>query len=607
LANAALIPEARWLLDRYDFLAELGRGGMGIVYLGQERSSGRQVAIKLLGSLHTGNAEAALRFAREARTAAALEHPNIVRTLAIEELSGGAIALVSEYVPGQTLRALLHETGPLRFERTAAVLRDVAAALAHAHQSRIVHRDVKPENIFIERASGRALLADFGIARPLDTDTQLTAAGSALGTPSYMAPEQVKGGRVDERADVYSLGLVGWEMLTGARPWQGETLYDVLHKQQHERLPSLAALRPDIPTYLLLAIEGALSKLASERWSGGAELQARLTPTPAALPPRRAFDDRSWAEAETIPFLRSASAVPATVEPAVGTDAHSVGGMADEEPTLEDLPAGGLPAPVTASGAAASRPGPKIGVRGPLLTALVAALLAMVMLPGGKDRLRAGWWRLFTREPSADSAMPSQVAARDTASGRLASDELVTRPETTAAAIEPPRVIPPRASPPRVSPPRVSPPPASPRPASPAKPTPRSPTPPRVATQSAPAATSRATTVDARCGTPTRGAQRACLLAEIDRNDADLTNTYQALIAQLRREADGRREPPAVQALRVEQRAWIVQRERACRSTPNAGSGPLWGAERVPCFARRSGERDAVLQLRLQRRTARDS
>jgi uncharacterized protein YecT (DUF1311 family) len=171
------------------------------------------------------------------------------------------------------------------YDRVARVLRDVASALAYAHARRIVHRDVKPENIFLDAADGRALLGDFGIARRLGPDALQTLAGGAAGTPSYMAPEQVAGLDVDERTDVYALGLVGWEMLAGRRPWQGETLYAVLHKQQHETLPALAPLRPDIPAYLLATVEGALAKDPARRWRDGAEFLRRLTPTPAQLPP----------------------------------------------------------------------------------------------------------------------------------------------------------------------------------------------------------------------------------------------------------------------------------------------------------------------------------
>ncbi|HEX3160893.1 MAG TPA: serine/threonine-protein kinase, partial [Gemmatimonadaceae bacterium] len=256
----------RRLSGRYDLLTEIGRGGMSVVYRARERATGRDVAIKVVSHQHSQSAAALERFAREARTMATLRHPNIVETLAIEEVDGATLAIVSAFVPGETLRHALRMSGVFSYERAALVLRDVCAALMHAHQHRIMHRDVKPENILLEASSGRALLTDFGIARSLDADTALTTIGASVGTPTYMSPEQVDGHAVDERTDVYSLGLVGWEMLSGRRPWEGETLYAMLHKQQHEPLPSLTAFRPDIPPYLRAAIDGALAKDRSQRW-----------------------------------------------------------------------------------------------------------------------------------------------------------------------------------------------------------------------------------------------------------------------------------------------------------------------------------------------------
>ncbi|HVE78379.1 MAG TPA: serine/threonine-protein kinase, partial [Gemmatimonadaceae bacterium] len=278
-------PDLRLLAERYELEGELGRGGMAIVYLGRDRVTGRRVAIKVVGGRHPADSEVVRRFAREAYTVAALDHPNIVRTLAIEELGGHGIAIVSAYVEGDTLRSALRQTGRFRVDRAVEVLRDVAAGLAHAHAHRIVHRDVKPENVFLDAVTGRALLGDFGIARPLDADAYLTDVGGAVGTPTYMSPEQVDGRQVDERSDVYSLGLVGWEMLTGQQPWQGGTIYAVLYKQKHEELPSIAELRPDTPAFLYHAIEGALAKDPARRWRNAAELLARLTRPPSRVVP----------------------------------------------------------------------------------------------------------------------------------------------------------------------------------------------------------------------------------------------------------------------------------------------------------------------------------
>ena len=255
----------------YEILGELGRGATAVVYRARDRELGREVAIKVIRPKFVDDDETVARLAREARTVAQLQHPNIVTLFAVRRLRDGGLALVMQIVPGRTLRDLLNEHGPLTFARTDKVLRDVAAALAHAHQRGIVHRDVKPENIFIDETTNHALLSDFGVARSLEPDSQLTATGTAIGTPSYMSPEQIDGSQLDGRSDLYSLGLVGWEMLTGRRPWEGESLYSVIYKQKREELPALDEVRPDTPDRLIYLIEGATRKAAQERWASAAQ------------------------------------------------------------------------------------------------------------------------------------------------------------------------------------------------------------------------------------------------------------------------------------------------------------------------------------------------
>src|SRR5690606_24433762 len=166
--------------------------------------------------------------------------------------------------------------GPLPIEHVERVLRDVAEALAYAHKRQIVHRDIKPENIYLDPETGRAMLADFGIARAGDGETELTRTGMSLGTPSYMSPEQIDGRIVDGRSDLYSLGLVGYEMLTGRKPWQGETLYSVIYKQKHERLPAVSRLRSDVPPGLVRLIERCLHKEPEQRWASADEFLTAL-------------------------------------------------------------------------------------------------------------------------------------------------------------------------------------------------------------------------------------------------------------------------------------------------------------------------------------------
>src|SRR5215211_261316 len=175
--------DLRALERDYELIRELGQGGMAAVYLARRRDTGRLVAIKAVRSRYLDDDDALRRFTREARTVADLDHPNIVRTEAIEQIGDRAVAIIMEYVPGGTVRDRLREYGAFSAEDAESVLRDVANALGYAHRLGIVHRDVKPENVFLDELTGRALLSDFGIARKIDGDPAITQLGAALGTP----------------------------------------------------------------------------------------------------------------------------------------------------------------------------------------------------------------------------------------------------------------------------------------------------------------------------------------------------------------------------------------------------------------------------------------
>ncbi len=264
------------LSNEYELLSELGRGGSAIVYRALDRALGRDVAIKVVHPRAAAPGDDPVaRLAREARTVAQLQHPNIVTVFAVRRLHSGGLALVMQLVPGSTLKQVIQRESPLAPDRVERVVRDVASALSYAHARGVVHRDVKPENIFIEDGTGRALLADFGIARSDEHDS-MTLTGTALGTPFYMSPEQVEGGTLDGRSDLYSLGLVAWEMLTGRRPWDGESLYNVIYKQKHEELPPIEALRSGVSLRLQYLVERMLQKRPAARWAGADGLLAQL-------------------------------------------------------------------------------------------------------------------------------------------------------------------------------------------------------------------------------------------------------------------------------------------------------------------------------------------
>jgi alpha-tubulin suppressor-like RCC1 family protein/tRNA A-37 threonylcarbamoyl transferase component Bud32 len=265
----------------FEILRELGRGGTAVVYLARERALDRHVAIKVIRAAYVEDESAAARLIREARTVAQLQHPNIVMLYGTRRLGDGSLALIMQYVSGRTLKEEIRASGALPLDHATQILRDLARALECAHRQRIVHRDIKPENIYLNADTGAAQLSDFGIARPWDTECSLTLPGMAIGTPAYMSPEQIDGGVLDGRSDIYSLGLVAYEMLTGRSPWSGETIYNTIYKQKHEDLPAIDVFRAGVPRALLEAVERALRKNPDERWASADAVLAALNDTRA--------------------------------------------------------------------------------------------------------------------------------------------------------------------------------------------------------------------------------------------------------------------------------------------------------------------------------------
>jgi serine/threonine-protein kinase len=262
------------LAGRYSIERELGRGGMGIVYLAREVRLDRLIALKLLPPVLAAQPGPRERFLREARMAAKLSHPNIIPIHAVDEI-GSFVFFAMAYVEGETLTERIRRRGPLASSEAARVLREVAWALAYAHGQGVIHRDVKPDNIMLETGSGRALVADFGIAGQVSGAAALDG-GEVIGTPEFMSPEQALGEQVDGRSDLYGLGVVGYFALAGRLPFQGVKPTEVLAKQITEAPRPLAEVADGTPRRLAQTIDRCLAKERDERPESAAVLADQL-------------------------------------------------------------------------------------------------------------------------------------------------------------------------------------------------------------------------------------------------------------------------------------------------------------------------------------------
>ena len=280
------------LAGRYSIDRELGRGGMGVVYLAREVHLDRWVAIKLLPPERADVAGLKDRFLREARLAAKLSHPNIIPIHAVEDV-GGFVFYVMAFVDGETLTERIRARGPLSSSEGTRVLREAAWALAYAHAQGFVHRDVKPDNILLEAGSGRVLVADFGIA------AALTDAGSdgVSGTPEFMSPEQVLGGQIDARSDLYGLGATAYFAFSGRLPIEGRSTTEVLARQVTAPVAPLASLGVAVPRKVAALIDRCLAKEPDHRPESAQALAEQLAlaleQRREAPPALRAFVKRS--------------------------------------------------------------------------------------------------------------------------------------------------------------------------------------------------------------------------------------------------------------------------------------------------------------------------
>jgi hypothetical protein len=388
------LPDPSDIAGRYEVAQRLGAGAFGTVYKAKDRLLGRMVAIKTirldgLAASGSGLDELLARFKREAQVSAQLKHPNIVTIYDIGEFEGLSY-LAMEYIDGPGLDKVIADAGHLTVERAAAIGAQIADGLDYAHTHNVVHRDIKPANVMIE-AGDRVKVTDFGIARAIDSGEHLTVTGSLLGTPSYMSPEQARGAVVDGRSDLFSVGCILYEMVTGKKAFRGDSITALIFKIITEEPQPISEIDPTIPEPVTQVIARALSKAPETRYQTGRELAAALLAlaSPGAIPTLRQVE---------VPTVATPTAHPpativqtAVARPPVPTRAAT--------PTVATRRAVPAPAPGPAKRSS---------------FALVAVLA--VLLVGSLLAVAGGVWFFLLRKPTSEpttaglSATPTPLA-----------------------------------------------------------------------------------------------------------------------------------------------------------------------------------------------------
>ena len=384
----------RATVGEFDIKGEIGRGGMAAVFLAHEVALDRKVAIKVMSPSLLMGQGMAQRFRQEAVTVANLNHQHIITIHAVRQFEDLQY-FVMQLVEGCSLETIIEEAGPLPIAAVRAILYHVGSALAHAHVQGVIHRDIKPGNILVDR-TGQALVTDFGIAKVMESPSN-TQTGTVVGTPAYMSPEQCQTGQVTWRSDQYALGIVAYEMVAGAAPFDGTTL-SVIHSQVHDPVPSLVEQRADCPAELAAAIHRLLAKDPGERFPAMAEALRALGAMPL-LPGDATFQEI----AGLVGAHQSQASVPTTpVSPLMHRDADGVATVVSSQ---RDAEATTTPIPALLEDSAASKPAakpvPMIVASPPRPRARrwprVAALAVIVGVSG------AGWYasqQLPAKEPT---------------------------------------------------------------------------------------------------------------------------------------------------------------------------------------------------------------